>query len=104
MIGYVAHTRGFHHDVSPSKGRCNLECLLFDQGDGLSKEVWGGREWKPKLWLRGCRLLFIKKSNVDKILVVRLEGLSRARNEVDAPSSFVPRGWPLEASHYGCPR
>jgi hypothetical protein len=49
--------------------------ILFYQGDGLPMEVWVGWEWKPKLWLRGCWILFIKKSNIDKILVVRLEGL-----------------------------
>ena len=23
---------------------------LFDQGERLSKELWVGHEWKPKLW------------------------------------------------------
>ena len=32
-----------------SEGRGDLKCLRFDEGDGLSKEVWVGREWKPKL-------------------------------------------------------
>ena len=27
------------------------------------KEVWVGREWKPKLWSRGRRFLFIKNEN-----------------------------------------
>ena len=27
--------------------------IAFDQGDGLSKEVLVGQEWKPKLWTRG---------------------------------------------------
>ena len=27
--------------------------ILFDQGNGLSKEVWVGQEWKPKMWSRG---------------------------------------------------
>ena len=34
--------------------------MLFDQGDELLKEVWVEQEWKPKLWSRGCRFLFIK--------------------------------------------
>jgi hypothetical protein len=41
---------------------CYLELhivILFEEGDGLSKEVWVGREWKPKLWSRGRRFLFI---------------------------------------------
>jgi hypothetical protein len=35
--------------------------ILFYQGDGLSKEVWVAQEWKPKLWLRGRRFVFIEK-------------------------------------------
>jgi hypothetical protein len=44
-----------------SKDRGNLKWLLFKEGDGLSKEGWLGREWKPKLWSRGRRFLFMKK-------------------------------------------
>ena len=36
---------------------------LFDQGDGLLKEVWVGQEWKPKLWSRGRQFFFIKNQN-----------------------------------------
>jgi hypothetical protein len=46
-----------------------------DKGDGLSKEVWVGQEWRPKLWSRGCRFLSLKKSKTDKILTIRLEEL-----------------------------
>jgi hypothetical protein len=55
--------------------------LLFDQGDELSKEVWVGQEWKPKLWSRGCQLIFTKKQKNKKIiinhkiLIVRLGGV-----------------------------
>ena len=30
-----------------SIGNYNLDCLRSDEDDGLSKEVWVGREWKP---------------------------------------------------------
>jgi hypothetical protein len=59
--------------------------LIWLDNDGLSKEVWVGWEWKPKLWLRRRWFLFIKNSIIDKILAVRLEGLFWARNIVDAP-------------------
>jgi hypothetical protein len=44
-----------------SKGHRNLEWLLFEDGDGLSKEVWVRREWKSKPWSRGC--LFFHSNN-----------------------------------------
>ena len=34
--------------------------ILFDQGDGLSKEVWVGQEWKSKLWSRGHQFCPLK--------------------------------------------
>ena len=46
-----------------SKGRHSPKCLhgkTFYHGDGLSKEVWVGHEWKLKLWSRGGQFLFIK--------------------------------------------
>jgi hypothetical protein len=46
-----------------SKGHRNLKWLLFEEGDGLSNEVWVGWEWKPKLWSRGYWFSFIKKFN-----------------------------------------
>jgi hypothetical protein len=52
---------------SKSKGRRNLKCLLFEEGDGISKEVWVRREWKLNLWSRGRRFLFIEKSIIYKI-------------------------------------
>jgi hypothetical protein len=59
--------------------------MFFHQGDELSKEVWVGWEWKPtKLWSRGRRFLFMKKkSNINKILPIRLERLFWARNKVE---------------------
>jgi hypothetical protein len=87
-----------------SKGHCNLKCLLFDKGDGLSKEVWVGREWRPKLWSRGRRFFFMKKSIIGKIFAVRLEGLFWARNKVGYSSRFGLWAWPLEASHYARPK
>jgi hypothetical protein len=67
---------------------------LFDQGDGLSKEVWVGQDWNPKLWSRGRRLFFHKKkSRINKILVIRLKGLFWAWNKVGC-SFFLPTlGW-----------
>jgi hypothetical protein len=44
---------------------------------------------------------FPKKSIIDKILAVRLEGLFWARNKVAC--SFGLWGWPLEASYYARP-
>ena len=45
-------------------------------------EVWVRQELKPKLWSRGRQLFLMKKSNINKILTVRLEGLYLARNKV----------------------
>jgi hypothetical protein len=87
-----------------SKGRRISKWLLFEEGDRLSKEVWVGREWKPKLWSRGRRFLFIKQSIIDKILAVRLEGLFWARNKVACSFEFGLWAWPLEASHYARPK
>jgi hypothetical protein len=67
-------------------------------GDGLSKEVWVGQEWKPKHWLR-LSVFFITKSIIDKILAVRLEGLFWAGNKVRCSFGFGLWAWPLEASH-----
>jgi hypothetical protein len=87
------------------------------------KEVWIGREWKPKLWLRGRQFLFIKNSIIDKILAVRFEqgikwhaplgldfglGIWRLHTivvQVEMPWEFMAKGldfgfWPLEASQY----
>jgi hypothetical protein len=74
---------------------------IVDQGDGLSKEVWLGWEWKPKLWLRG-RIL--TKSNIEKILVVRWRDCFEQGIKWDAPSSFGLRAWPLEASQCARPK
>jgi hypothetical protein len=71
-----------------SKGRCSLKCLLLDEGNGLSKEVWVGREWKHKLWSRGLQSFFIKKSIIGKILAVRLQGTLWARNRVGCSFEF----------------
>jgi hypothetical protein len=35
--------------------------ILFDQGNGLSKEVWVKQEWKPKLLSRRYQKKFNKK-------------------------------------------
>ena len=56
--------------------------ILFHQGNRLSKEVWVGWEWKPKLWSTSRHFFFIKKSIIDKILAVRLEALYWARDKV----------------------
>jgi hypothetical protein len=82
-----------------SKGHRNLKCILFDEGDGPLKEVWVGREWKPKLWSRGCQF-FSLKIIIGKTLVVRLEGLFWTRNKVGCSFGFGLWAWPLEASHY----
>jgi hypothetical protein len=42
----------------------------------------------------------LKRSIIDKILVVGLEGLFWARNEVGCSFGFGLWAWPLEASHY----
>ena len=57
--------------------------ILFNQGDGLPKEVWVCHEWEPKLWSRGCRLFFYKNiPKTNKILAIRLEGLYWTWNKV----------------------
>jgi hypothetical protein len=95
-------------------------------------EVWVGREWKPKLWLRGRHVFFIKKSIFDKILAVRLDGmfgqgiklnaplgldfglglglwrLHIIAIQVEGPWEFMAKGldfglWPLDASHHSHP-
>jgi hypothetical protein len=88
-----------------SIGPCNLKWFLFEKGNGLSKKVWIGHEWKPKLWSRGRQFFFPKKIKkiIDKILVVRIEGLVWARNKVACSFEFGLWAWPLEASHYGRP-
>jgi hypothetical protein len=71
---------------------------LLYEGDGLSKEVWVGQDWKPKLWLRGYRICFLQKlKKFDKILVVRLEGRFWVGNQVGC-SSFV---WTLSLAFRG---
>ena len=52
----ILHTRG----QSPKVAAIYM-AILFDQDDGLSKEVCVGKEWKSKLWWRGHRFGFIKK-------------------------------------------
>jgi hypothetical protein len=49
-----------------SKGYRNLKCFFFLEGDGLSEEVWVGREWKPKLWSRGCRLFSLQNQSLTR--------------------------------------
>ena len=44
--------------------------LLFNQDDGLSKEVWVKQEWKSKLWWRCDRLVFVKKMNIYILLPI----------------------------------
>jgi hypothetical protein len=85
-----------------SKGHRNLKWLLFEKGDIVLKE-WVGWEWKPKLWLRGRWFLFIKKSIIDKILAIRLEGLFWAWNKVGCSFGFELWAWHLEASWILCP-
>jgi hypothetical protein len=80
-----------------SKGRHNLKWLFLEEGDGLSKEVWVGRGWKPKLWSRGRRSISMKKSIIDKILAVRWEGLFSAKIKVGCCFGFGLWDWPLEA-------
>ena len=58
-----------------SKGLRDLKWLLFDEGDGLSKEVWVGRELETQTMGESPSFLFIKKSIIDKILAIRSEGL-----------------------------
>jgi hypothetical protein len=77
--------------------------IIFWRRRRTLEEVWVGREWKPKLWSRGRRFFFIKKSIIDKILGVRVEGLFWARNKEGCSFGFGLSAWLLEASHYRCP-
>jgi hypothetical protein len=72
--------------------------VLFDQGDGLSKEVWVGQDWKTQTMVE--RFLLLTTSKYDKMLVVGLEGLFWARTKVRCFYGFGLWAWPLEASHY----
>jgi hypothetical protein len=49
-------------------------------------------------------IFFHKKSIIDKILAVRLEGLFWARNKVGCSFGFGLWAWPLEASLYVKPK
>jgi hypothetical protein len=61
-----------------------MAVFFFYQGNNLSKEVWVGHEWKPKLLSRGHGFFFHKNKiiHVDKILAVRLEGLFWTRSKM----------------------
>jgi hypothetical protein len=48
------------HTMAKVQRPSHFEMITFEEGDKLSKEVWVGREWKPKLWSRGRWFLFIK--------------------------------------------
>jgi hypothetical protein len=78
-INQIARNQEFSlstlHTMAKVQRPPKFKILLFEEGDGLSKKVWVGREWKPKLWLRGHWFLLIKKLIINKILAVRLEGL-----------------------------
>jgi hypothetical protein len=95
---------GVLHTGQSSKAVANSYLSLFEEGDGFMKKVWVGREWKPKVWLRGYRFSFIKKSIINKILAIRLEGLFWARNKVGCSFGFGLWAWPLETSHYARPK
>jgi hypothetical protein len=87
-----------------SKSHCNLKCLLFDKGDGLSKEVWVDGNGDPNYGQEAVDFFSWKKSIIGKILAVRLEGLFWARNKVGYSSGFGLWAWPLEASHHARPK
>jgi hypothetical protein len=76
------------HTMAKVQRPSQLKWLLFEEGDGLSKEVWVRRKWKPKLWSRGCQFLLIKKSIIDKILAVRSKRLFWTRNKVGYSFGF----------------
>jgi hypothetical protein len=65
-----------------SKGCRNFKWLLFEEGDGLLKEVWVVREWKPKLWSRGRR--------------EAVERPSRGRRFFSLNNKSLTRSWPLD--------
>ena len=81
-VGAFHIMAGGRHAVDFHRSNCTKPrvrplgpCLLFDEVDWLLKEIWVGREWKPKLWSRGHRFIFIKIWIIGKILAVRLKGL-----------------------------
>jgi hypothetical protein len=84
---HIARNQEFNFSTLHTKAKVqrpwqfNME--LFEEGDGLLKEVWVGREWKPKLWSRGRQFyFFIKESIIDKTLAIRLKELFWTRNKV----------------------
>jgi hypothetical protein len=62
------------------------------------------RNGNPNYGWEAIGFFFIKKSIIDKILAVRLEGLFRASNKVGCSFGFGLWAWPLEASHYTRPK
>jgi hypothetical protein len=86
-----------HYGQSPKVVAIQNDYFLKKATDSQRKLGSDGNG-NPKLWSRGRRFFFIKKSIIDKILAVRLEGLFWVRNKVAC--SF---GFGLWASHYGHP-
>jgi hypothetical protein len=43
-----------------------LKQLLFEEGGKLSKEIWVGRDWKPKLWSRGHWVFPLKNQSLTR--------------------------------------
>jgi hypothetical protein len=64
---------------------------------------WMGMETQTMV-KRLPNFFFIKKSIIDNILAIRLEGLFWARNKVGCSFGFGLWAWPLEASHYARPK
>ena len=100
-----------------------LKCLLFDKGDGLSKEDWVGQEWKPKPWSRGRPILSLKNQSLTRSWPLDWIGCFGQRItwtlglavrvimtvRVEMPWEFMAKdfelwAWSLEASHYARPK
>jgi hypothetical protein len=71
-----------------SKGRRNWKWILFEEGDGLSMEVWVGREWKLKLWSRGRRFFSLKNQSLTRSWPLDWRGYFEQGIKWDAPLSL----------------
>jgi hypothetical protein len=58
---------------------------FWRRGDNLSKEVWVGREWKPKLWLRGHRSFSLNNQSLTRSWPLDWRGCFGQGIKWDAP-------------------
>ena len=87
-----------------SKGCCDLNDLCLKKAMDSRRKFGSDGNGETQTMVKGRRFLIIKKSIIDKILAIGLEGLFWARNKVGCSFGFGLWAWPLEASHYARPK